>query len=329
MVAGTCRYSGVGFQDLLGDISDIGHLAHSRQYWLGRQGTTLRFFDNQLRSSAADPDSAPSATTDIDTRDVTSALDEKLAAATRQIVVGWSALSVDIEANPADGDRIFKIGAVRSDNDDVVSLSTGRFVRADVVRRMNAASTGAKLLVGHNLRRHDVPQLRRQYPGLACLDLPILDTLELSAIAFPSNPYHRLVKGYKLISDSRNDPVKDARLALVLVSEEIDALVDMHGIDPEWVALLHFLLRGDGPLAYLLSTIRTAGAPEPAEATEVAVRRFGPLCCGTRLSQFGALDVEGGAEHSMALAYALGWIRVSGGNSVLPIWVHNAIPAVR
>jgi len=260
---------------------------------------------------------------------VTTALDDKLAAASRQIVVGWSALSVDIETNPADGDRIFKIGAVRSDNDTVVSLSTGRLDPADVVRRINAASAGARLLIGHNLRRHDVPQLRRQYPGLACLDLPILDTLELSAIAFPSNPYHRLVKGYKLISDSRNDPVKDARLALDLVSEEVDALSDMQRIDPEWVALLHFLLRGDRPLAHLLATIRTAAAPEPAEVTEVALRRFGPLCCSTRLSRFGELDADGGAEHSMALAYALGWIRVSGGNSVLPIWVHSAIPEVR
>ena len=260
---------------------------------------------------------------------MTTALDEKLAAATRQIVVGWSALSVDIETNPADGDRIFKIGAVRSDSDSVVSLSTGRLDPSDVVRRVNAVSAGAKLLVGHNLRRHDVPQLQRQYPGLACLDLPILDTLELSAIAFPANPYHRLVKGYKLISDSRNDPVKDARLALDLASEEVDALFDTQRIDPEWVALLHFLLRGDRPLAHLLATIRTAAAPETTEATEIALRRFGPVCCSTRLSQFGELDVDGGAEHSMALAYALGWIRVSGGNSVLPIWVHSAIPKVR
>ena len=55
-------------------------------------------------------------------------------------------------------------------------------------------------------------------PDWPCLDLPILDTLELSAIAFPSNPYHRLVKGYKLLSDSRNDPVKDARLTLDLLA---------------------------------------------------------------------------------------------------------------
>jgi len=91
----------------------------------------------------------------------------------------------------------------------------------------------------------------------------------------------------------------------------------------------HARVRGDRPLAHLLATIRTAAAPEPTEATAIDLRRFGPVCCSTRLSRFGALDVDAGAEHSMALAYALGWIRVSGGNSVLPIWVHSAIPEVR
>ena len=241
---------------------------------------------------------------------MTSALDEQLAASSRQIVVGWCALSVDIETNPADGDRIFKIGAVRSDNDIVVSLPTSRLDPADVVRRVNAAASGARLLVGHNLRRHDVPQLRRQYPGLTCLDLPVLDTLELSAIAFPSNPYHRLVKGYKLISGSRNDPVKDARLTIDLLVEEVDALSEMHRIDPQWVALLHFLLRDEPPLAHLLATIRSAAAPASDEATHLALSRFGPVCCSTRLSRFADLDAGGTAAHSMALAYALGWIRV-------------------
>ncbi len=267
--------------------------------------------------------------TGIDTPDVTTELDEQLAAASRQIVVGWSALSVDIETNPADGDRIFKIGAVRSDTDTVVSLSTGRLESAEVNRRINAASAGAKLLIGHNLRRHDAPQLRRQYPGLDCLELPILDTLELSALAFPSNPYHRLVKGYKLISDSRNDPVKDARLTLDLLREEVDALSDMHRIDPDWVALLHFLLRDDPALCKLLTSIRSAAPFTAADATHTALTRFGPVCCGTRLSRFADLDVDAGPEHSKALAYALGWLRVSGGNSVLPIWVHSEIPEVR
>jgi ATP-dependent DNA helicase RecQ len=251
------------------------------------------------------------------------------ARASAERIAAWSALSVDVETNPADGDRILKIGAVRSDTDAALNLSTGRMSATEVARRVNATALGAKFLLGHNLRRHDLPQLRRQYPDLALLSLPVIDTLELSAIAFPSNPYHRLVKGYKLLTDSRNDPLKDARLALDLFADEIEALVEMHRTVPEWVALLHFLLRSDAPLEMLLGRIRGANAPEESTASLIAARCFGQTCCGTRLAQFGASDALESAEHQAALAYALGWIRVAGGNSVLPVWVNRALPKVR
>jgi ATP-dependent DNA helicase RecQ len=246
-----------------------------------------------------------------------------------ELVRLWRAYSLDVETNPADGDRIFKIGAVRSDSDAIVSLSTARMSPEDVIRCVDGATEGALRLVGHNLRRHDLLHLRRQYPGLRCLTLPVLDTLELSAIAFPTNPYHRLVKGYKLLSDARNDPVRDARLALDLLREEIDALTEMHLLDPEWVALLHFLLAHDAPLNELLRDIRGREAPDLPMATDLAVRRFSLLCCRTRLASFAEQDAVAAGEHRTALAYALGWIRVSGGNSVLPAWVHTALPAVR
>ncbi|MBK9685833.1 MAG: hypothetical protein IPO59_22110 [Betaproteobacteria bacterium] len=98
------------------------------------------------------------------------------------------------------------------------------------------------------------------------MNLPVIDTLELSAIAFPANPYHRLVKGYKLLSDSRNDPVKDARLTLDLLVEEVDALFEMQRADPDWVSLLHFLLRDEAPLAAALEAVRNASAPSMASA---------------------------------------------------------------
>ena len=50
------------------------------------------------------------------------------------------------------------------------------------------------------------------FPELELLRLPVVDTLELSPLAFPENPYHRLVKDYKLVSDARNDPRRDAQL---------------------------------------------------------------------------------------------------------------------
>lgn len=53
-------------------------------------------------------------------------------------------------------------------------------------------------------------------PNLKLLHLPVIDTLFLSPICFPENPYHRLVKNYKLVSESLNDPVSDALLTGIL-----------------------------------------------------------------------------------------------------------------
>jgi len=39
-------------------------------------------------------------------------------------------------------------------------------------------------------------------------------------LAFPENPYHRLVKDYKLVRDSINDPVADARLAASVFGDQ-------------------------------------------------------------------------------------------------------------
>jgi ATP-dependent DNA helicase RecQ len=247
----------------------------------------------------------------------------------RETPLRWPLLSVDVESNPADGDRIFMIGAVRSDDARSLSFNVRRASERDIEQKLDQLAVGAKWLVGHNFRRHDLPALRAQYPGLKALKLPIIDTLELSAIAFPNNPYHRLVKGYKLASDSRSDPLKDARLALSLLSDEIVALEAMHEEDPAWTLVLHHLIAEDAPFDELLTSVRRARAPSSTDSIEAARTRFRPLCCTTGLDDLLLRDLSQTTEERIALAYALGWIRVSGGNSVLPIWVHSAMPAVR
>lgn len=245
---------------------------------------------------------------------------------TRAVLARWSALSIDVETNPADDNRIFKLGAVRSDSNDYLTL--GRAPGAAIVHQVNALTDGARVLVGHNLRRHDLPQLQRQFPRLACLQLPLIDTLEWSAMAFPANPYHRLVKGYKLLSDSRNDPLKDARITLDLLADEVQAFAAMHADDPLWLSLLHFLVAHDAPLDQCLRAVRTASAPDARTGGATALSRFGSICCSHRLARVPA-DLTADPDHRFALALALGWIRVSGGNSVLPIWVHRSLPLVR
>jgi ATP-dependent DNA helicase RecQ len=247
----------------------------------------------------------------------------------RSVIADLALLSVDIETNPADGDRIFKIGVVRSDDHRAMTLSPRRTSLPDVVNTLNAFAMGVEYLVGHNLRRHDVPSLKAQMPGLSWLDLPVIDTLELSAIAFPANPYHRLVKGYKLVSDSRNDPERDAQVALQLLREELIALKEMNGSDPMWGALLHYLVTPNDPLSLLFDRIRLAQAPDGKAAAAIAQDRFEGLCCETHLQRLTDFDRKQVPIELETLAYALGWIRVSGGNSVLPPWVHRAMPEAR
>jgi ATP-dependent DNA helicase RecQ len=244
----------------------------------------------------------------------------------------WYVLSVDVETAPHEDNRIFKLGAVRSDGDRSLTLSTTKLAAVDVARRVEELAAGAKLLLGHNLRRHDLVELKRQYPGLRCTSLPVLDTLELSALAFPNNPYHRLVKGYKLVSDSRNEPERDARIALELLVDELVALDEMRQSDPEWLSLLHFLVRGDDPLDELFKALRCDRSPTSPNAMLSALHTFKEKCCLTALRRATETFSESSAEAQealKALAYALGWIRVSGGNSVLPLWVMEAMPAVR
>src|SRR5690606_11847155 len=50
--------------------------------------------------------------------------------------------------------------------------------------------------------------------------LPVIDTLLLSPLAFPQNPYHRLIKDYKLVRDSLNSPLADCRASWALFGDQ-------------------------------------------------------------------------------------------------------------
>ncbi|MBN9463497.1 MAG: RecQ family ATP-dependent DNA helicase [Burkholderiales bacterium] len=248
--------------------------------------------------------------------------------ASRPLPAGVAFLSIDVESHPGEGNRIFRLAAVRSDREAIFDAPVPPGGREAVARRLNAYAAGAGILVGHNLRRHDLPALAAQLPGLDGLHLPVVDTLELSPLAFPRNPYHRLVKDYKLVSDSRNDPVGDAHLALELLADELHEFARLHLVDPGWVGVLHFLLHDDPALARLFGSLREAPPPTLAE-TQTAVRGAFPLlCCETRLDRLVQDDLAGDTGLRWPIAYALAWLRVAGGNSVLPPWVHAAHPGV-
>ncbi|MEZ4331104.1 MAG: RecQ family ATP-dependent DNA helicase [Myxococcota bacterium] len=79
------------------------------------------------------------------------------------------------------------------------------------------------ILVGHNLHRFDRPAIAGRFPDSPLLRLPTLDTLELSVLAFPRRPYHRLVKDDRLVRDARPNPVSDVRASERVLEDAIAA----------------------------------------------------------------------------------------------------------
>jgi ATP-dependent DNA helicase RecQ len=99
----------------------------------------------------------------------------------------------------------------------------------------------ATFLLGHNFILHDRRWLQENAPDLNLLRLPVIDTLVLATLAFPTHPYHKLYKGYKLAPSAMNDPLRDSECALSFFAEERQRLA----ADPFLPIYRHFLSRSE------------------------------------------------------------------------------------
>jgi ATP-dependent DNA helicase RecQ len=193
--------------------------------------------------------------------------------------------------------------------------------------RLDDALFGAVAISGHNVWRHDLPVLAKLFPKLVLLEkLPVIDTLELSPLCFPRNPYHALEKDYKPTGREENDPLGDAVLARQLLRREVEVLNKLRGRDPALHRALHGLCaRGSGRMEQGCALV-FGGSPPPADSVLAAVR----TCAGRNGCAItaGRLNVPASREDRMALAYVLAWLSVAGDcRSVLPGWVLRQFPA--
>ncbi|MDE0388707.1 MAG: hypothetical protein OXI75_08410, partial [Rhodospirillales bacterium] len=231
-------------------------------------------------------------------------------------------LSLDLEVGKEDG-RIHAFGAVRGD--------TGHWYQgggsAAELARLDALADGVSFILGHNLIEFDLPHLRAAKPELRLLDLPVIDTLRLSPLAFPRNPYHRLVKHYQdggLVRARINDPELDARLALKVFGEQREAL---RKAEPNLLAAWHWLTTPesdgvDSALDEFFADLRGTTRPAETEARVAIGRVLKDAACTTHARQ----AVTEAATVGWALAYALAWLSVAGGDSVMPPWVRHQFP---
>ena len=235
-------------------------------------------------------------------------------------------ISLDLEVGKNDK-RIHAFAAVRSDNNQSL-IFPQELKRNDLegaLSKLDELADGAAFLLGHNLIDFDLPHLRAVNPGLKLFTLPPIDTLRLNPLAFPRNPYHHLVKHYQdgqLKGGRLNDPYLDSQLALQLFADQRRALRDA---EPDLLVAWHWLSTstddGAGFDAFF-SDIRRLARPSDLEAGAALHRLLEEKGCIKQASQI----IAAAGRYNWSLAYALAWLSVSGGNSVMPPWVRHQFP---
>lgn len=231
----------------------------------------------------------------------------------------------DIEIN--EKDVLYSLGGCLGD--DSFLLEPKRKINRAQLAEFDALAAKADFILGHNILAHDIPHLTRLAPELALLQKPVIDTLYLSPLAFPENPYHRLVKGYQIVRDSVNNPVEDAKLAGRVFVEQWQAFKEQLENNNDTPLLYRGLFNLNPELQGLADGFGAMGVPLLAgddlqESFNWFVRE---KVCSKGLQHLLDSFTEGRAALS-SLAYVTAWLTVAGGNSVLPPWVRHHFPEV-
>ncbi len=235
-------------------------------------------------------------------------------------------ISVDLEVGRRDK-RIFALAAVDQETGAALTFTEENLRtigQSAALAQLDDFVEAGDCLVGHNLIDFDMRHLEAAAPQMRMLRLPVLDTLRLSPLAFPANPYHKLVKHYRdggLVRGQINNPELDARQALDLLADEREAL---SRVDPDLPLAWHWLTtkseKSDGFNAFF-SELRGASRPTGLEARAAIGRRLEGSVCVAQGQ--GAITT---GQTGWPLAYALAWLSVAGGNSVMPPWVRHQFP---
>lgn len=220
--------------------------------------------------------------------------------------MGQQPLFIDLETS-TDGKRLLAVGAVYGHGE----------LHERKLDKLEPWLKEAKVLVGHNIVRHDAPFLRQRLGDAALAGRKLADTLCWSALLYADRPYHKLVKGYKLHSeDADNNPLSDAKLCVQLLE---DLLARWHTLPPVLRALYQALLHDRAGYDGFFPLAGAMDRPASDAATLVQDALGGRFCQCADLLRFAT-------ERPVELAHALALIATQDEASVLPPWVVKELP---
>jgi ATP-dependent DNA helicase RecQ len=208
---------------------------------------------------------------------------------------------IDIEVEPNSG-KILDFGAADSNGNTFHSQNLNDFLEF---------IEGTSFFCGHNILGHD----NIYFEKIGIVFPKFIDTLYLSPLLFPKQPYHHLVKDDKLQSDSLNNPFNDALKAKSLFFDELSAFRSLDsGIQEIFYALLQ---QTDAFKGFFEFLDFKKSVDNPAQL--IREKFEGMLCTHADLEKMVY-------EKPLPLAYALSLIHSGDRYSITPPWVLRQFP---
>lgn len=174
-------------------------------------------------------------------------------------------------------------------------------------------------ICGHNIVAHDLTYLQKHFGNIEWGNHKAIDTLLLSPLLFPKQPYHRLLKDDKVQTDELNNPLNDARKARDLFYDEVAAF---QALDNEFKAILYGLLYDQKGFDNFFRYLNYTGPASKAQLETIISTRFqDTICNNSDLASFIATT-------PVALAYTLALLNCDDRFSITPAWVLKNYPDV-
>jgi ATP-dependent DNA helicase RecQ len=215
----------------------------------------------------------------------------------------------DLEVNP-ESKKILDIGSIRSDEAPFHKNQPRDFI--DFIK-------DAEFLCGHNIFAHDLKYLQQEYADSNFGLNKAIDTLLLSPLLFPKNPYHHLLKDDKLQTEELNNPLNDAKKARDLFYDEVNAF---HQLPEEVKAIFYNLLHQKIEFNCFFEFVNYRGIGSN-ENLKSLIRTFfkKKICDHSDIQRF----IQ---EQPVELAYALALLNCNDRYSITPPWVLRNYPQV-
>lgn len=173
----------------------------------------------------------------------------------------------------------------------------------------------AKYICGHNIIAHDIPELIKILGSDIFNGKKIIDTLLWSPLLFAQNPYHKLVKGYKIVNDSdSNNPLSDCKLTKELLIDELNAFDNLPAVEKRIYAEL-LNQSQDFKVFFELTKYN----PDFGANLEMEKILSGTICSNVPISIYIK-------EYPVEFSYVFSLLYLGNNDSILPYWVKTSYP---